>query len=79
MSDTILEALRRRYEAEIAAAVANINVYRTNPVGIGEHPDLVSAVDDQVSKLSNAVDKLTVLNQTIFDLEKGTIKPSGDN
>ena len=70
MSDGILEALRRKYEAEISAAVANINVYRTNPVGIGEHPDLVSAVDDQVSKLSNAVDKLTVLNQTIFEKEK---------
>ena len=31
-------ALRARYEADIAEADATINIYLTNPVGIGEHP-----------------------------------------
>ena len=40
---------------------ANIEVYKNNPVGIGEHPDLVAAVDEQVAKLAEAEDKLESL------------------
>ena len=39
----MIVALRKIYEAEIAHARANIDVYLNSPVGIGEHPDLVSA------------------------------------
>lgn len=65
--DALIDALRIRYQGEIAAAVANINVYRKNPVGIGEHPDIVGALDVEVTKLSTAIDKLNVLNQTVFE------------
>ena len=57
----ILQALRKRYEADIATALANIEVYYTNPTGIGDHADIVSAVDAEVTKLSQAADKLNAL------------------
>ena len=57
----MLVALRLQYEAEIAKAKANIKVYMGNPAGIGEHPDLVSAVDSQVELIAHAEDKLDVL------------------
>ena len=57
----ILKALRKKYEADVAAAIANINVYTANPAGIGDHPDIVSAVDCEVVKLAEAADKLNVL------------------
>ena len=59
----MLDALRKMYEAEIAHAKANVEVYLKNPVGIGEHPDLVSAVDEQIDKMAHAEDKLEVLNK----------------
>lgn len=59
----ILKALRKRYEADVAAAVANIEVYNNNPAGIGEHSDIVSAVDCEVVKLTDAVDKLETLKE----------------
>ena len=59
----ILAALVKKYEAEMAAAEANIEVYMDNPVGIGEHPDLVAAVDSEMSKLSTARDKLNTLKE----------------
>ena len=59
----ILAALVKKYEAEMAAAEANIDVYMDNPVGIGEHPDLVSAVDSEMSKLATARDKLNTLKE----------------
>ena len=60
---TLLDALRKRYEADIAHAQANIGVYLNNSAGIGEHPDLVAAVDDQIDKMAHAEDKLEVLNK----------------
>ena len=44
----IIKALRKKYEADISSAQANIQVYIDNPAGIGEHSDLVAAVDHQV-------------------------------
>ena len=57
----LLDALCKKYEGEIAAAKANINVYITNPAGIGEHPNLVAAIDSEVEKLTDATDKLSIL------------------
>jgi hypothetical protein len=59
----MIEALQKKYEAEIAVAKANIQVYLDNPAGIGEHPDLVSAVDEQMTKLAEAEDKLESLQK----------------
>ena len=59
----IIDALRKKYEAEIASAKANIDVYNKNPAGIGEHPDLVQAVDTEMVKLADAEDKLNTLNK----------------
>ena len=38
-------ALRARYEADIAEADATINIYLTNSVGIGEHPQHLQEID----------------------------------
>ena len=54
-------ALRARYEADIAEADATINIYLTNSVGIGEHPQHIEEVDKLVSKIAEAKDKLEVL------------------
>ena len=45
---SILEALRAKYEAEIAEADATANIYLENSVGIGEHPQHL----EEVNKLS---------------------------
>ena len=38
MRRAILEALRARYEAEIAEADATADIFLDDSVGIGEHP-----------------------------------------
>ena len=58
----IVDALRKKYEYEIISAGANIDVYLRNPAGIGEHPDIVAAVDSEMEKLASAEDKLSSLN-----------------
>ena len=65
MSYGLLEALRLRLDGEIAVAKANIEVYMTNSVGIGEHPDLVAAVESQFDVIANARDKLDAIDEFV--------------
>ena len=39
-------------------AGANLNNYLTNAAGIGEHPDVIQAIDSQVEKMAHAEEKL---------------------
>ena len=59
----IVDALRKKYEYEIVAAKANIDVYLRNSAGIGEHPDIVEEIVKQL--------KIVAENQDVKDnLEK---------
>lgn len=57
----LFNALRLKYEGEIASAKANLAVYMQNTVGIGEHADIVTTLDTEVQKLCDASDKRDVL------------------
>ena len=61
MRQAIVEALRARYEADIAHADATIKIYLDNSVGIGEHPQHIEEVDKQTQKIADAQEKLEVL------------------
>ena len=58
MEKILREALIIKYEGEIAEANANIQVYLQHPVGIGEHPDIIAAMDIQIEKMAHAEEKL---------------------
>ena len=61
MRRAILEALRLKYEAEIAEADATANIYLDNSVGIGEHPQHIEEIDKQLQKIVDASEKLKEL------------------
>ena len=71
MRRAILNALRARYEAEIAEADATINIYLSNSVGIGEHPQHIDEVNKLVDKIAQAKEKIEVLDE--FEPEKGDV------
>ena len=57
----LLEALEKKYEAEIAAADATIKIYLENSVGIGEHPQHLEEIDKLLQKIVDAEEKLKAL------------------
>ena len=71
MRREILDALCARYEADIAEASATVNIYLTNSVGIGEHPQHLEEVNKQIDKIAQAKEKIDVLEE--FEPEKGTV------
>ncbi len=61
MRRVMLEALEKKYEADIAHADATIQIYLNSSVGIGEHPQHLDEIDKQLSKIVEAEEKQNAL------------------
>tara|TARA_R110002167_G_scaffold21370_1_gene77756 strand:- start:336 stop:539 length:204 start_codon:yes stop_codon:yes gene_type:complete len=61
MRKQMLEVLQKHAEANIALHVANIECYLRNPVGIGEHSDIMEAMQGELDKIAGHEDRLTIL------------------
>jgi len=59
----IYEALLARCKADRIEALATLDVYMSNPVGIGEHPQIVEEAMKQLDKLVAAESKLIELEK----------------
>ena len=57
----ILDALTKRYNAQISEAETTIKIYLEKPGGIGEHPQHIDEVDKLIEKISQAEEKLQIL------------------
>ena len=61
MEDTKIKALKGYYSSLIDIHKSELQVYLDNPVGIGEHSNLIETMDGLVGKIADAEDKLIVL------------------
>ena len=61
IKEIILEALEKKYDADIATAEATIKIYLENSVGIGEHPQHLEEADKFIDKIAQAEEKLKIL------------------
>jgi ABC-type enterochelin transport system substrate-binding protein len=59
----MLDAIIKRYEAQIAEAEATIDIYLNNSVGIGEHPQHIEELDKLFGKIAEAEDKLKIVER----------------
>ena len=57
----LFQAAKAKYEAEIVECIATLEIYFTNAVAIGEHPDLLAEVDKYLDMLEDAQGKLNAL------------------
>jgi hypothetical protein len=58
----ILDALQSEAEGNIKKAQMNVEVYLHNPVGIGEHPDVLAAIQEQLDLIAHEEERIQVLN-----------------
>ena len=68
MKEKLLRAVRAKHQALMEEALVNIEVY-DHSVGIGEHPDLVAAVESQVDKYVHALEMVEGINSMLGDDE----------
>ncbi len=67
MRREMLEALKALAIGNIKKAKMNVEVYLANPVGIGEHPDVLGAIQDQIDLIAKEEERLEVINKYFED------------
>ena len=67
----LLDAVRKHAEGHIAKHKANVLVYLNNPAGIGEHSDIIEAIEIELEQIAKYQDQLDVLD-THFQKEETT-------
>ena len=63
LRNNTLDALRQNALGNIAKAKLNVEVYLHNPVGIGEHPDILGAIQDQLDIIAHEEERLNVIEE----------------
>ena len=61
MNGKLRNVLKKRYEAEIEDAKYKIQCYSEHELVIPEHPDITAEVDKLLEVMSNAEEKLAVM------------------
>jgi DNA repair exonuclease SbcCD ATPase subunit len=70
MKEQLLDTLVSKYESDYKQAHATLEIYLTNPVGIGEHPQHLEEMDKLVEAMAGAMDKLDTLKKQYIDIIK---------
>lgn len=63
MREQIIKTMKSYYETKIFEHKLNIDIMLGNPIAIPEHENFVSAIDKELSAMSDAKDKLDVLKE----------------
>ena len=63
MKDQLLKALLAHAQGDIQKHVANVEVYLQNPAGIGEHSNIVEAIEQELDIIAKYHDQIEVINK----------------
>ena len=66
MRTEILKALSAKYKAELEVITINMDNYLLNPVGVAEHPDIVSDVDKLIEQAAAIEEKLKLVDDMLM-------------
>jgi len=61
MKEQLIKAARMHAEGELERAKTNVLVYMNQSVGIGEHSDIVEAIQEELDKMAAAEDRIDML------------------
>ena len=63
MREQLLEAFKSHAQGHIEKHKANVEVYLANPVGIGEHSDIIEAIECEVKQIAEYDDMLEMISK----------------
>ena len=75
MRDTLIKALLAHAQGDIAKHKANVEVYLTNPVGIGEHSNVLEAIEEEINMIAKYQDQIDVINKYFKQRPAATPEP----
>tara|TARA_B100000287_G_scaffold113870_1_gene106005 strand:+ start:252 stop:464 length:213 start_codon:yes stop_codon:yes gene_type:complete len=63
MREQLIKALLAHAQGDIAKHKANVEIYLSNPVGIGEHSNVVEAIEEEINMIAKYQDQIDVINK----------------
>ena len=63
MRDQLIKALLAHAQGDIQKHAANVEVYLQNPAGIGEHSNIVEAIEEELNMIAKYQDQIDVINK----------------
>ena len=63
MRDQLIKALLVHAQGDIAKHKANVEIYLENPVGIGEHSNIVEAIEEELNMIAKYEDQVQVIQK----------------
>ena len=69
MRNILLKAARSHAQGHVDKHIANIEVYLNQSVGIGEHSDIIEALEIELESIAKYQDQLDILDK-YFPLDK---------
>ena len=63
MKEDLLRALKSHAQGHIQKHKANLEVYLSSPVGIGEHPDIIAAMEAELEQLAKWDDNFEMIRK----------------
>ena len=62
LREEILKNQITYYNGVIAKHKQNVDIYLNQPVGIGEHSDVMGAIDGEINAIAQAHEKIQIIN-----------------
>ena len=75
MKEQILRSLISHAYGEINYHKSNVEIYLSNPVGIGEHSDVHGSITNELNEIAKYHDQIEVIEK-YFKKETSTYEPS---
>lgn len=66
MKNVIADSMMSYLAGKVKYHKANVLVYLQNPVGIGEHPDIMAAIEEELAKAAEYQEKLDQLGEILM-------------
>lgn len=63
--DNMIQAIEDHARGHIAKHVMNVEVYLKNAAGVGEHPDILEAIEKELKVIAEYHDQLEVIKEYI--------------
>jgi len=71
MKKMIAENMMSYLKGKVKYHQANVRIYLQSPVGIGEHPDIMAAIEEELAKAAEYQEKLDQLGEILMGGENG--------
>ena len=66
MKKMIADSMMSYLSGKVKYHQANVRIYLQRPVGIGEHPDIMAAIEEELAKAAEYQEKLDQLGEILM-------------